>query len=289
MRVYELPDGSVLPSVTTLLETVPKPQLADWAARLERDLIVEAAADLHEDLPHATHAPKLSRLAYTTTLRGRLPKKRAHDAAREAAGDIGQEVHKLIEWNLRRELGQPVGAQPRLRTEAVFAFTQYERWRAEVHLRPLLIEQQVWSKTYGYAGTLDLLVELMLPEHGCIRAVLDWKTGARLYPAYKLQNTAYAHALQEMGLAGGAGQQLAGVLVRFPKFPTDAGFETKVLEPEGHASRFAAFLHVLEVWRWLNGEDPSEAEREVIRALPTPVTPARAAARASAGTFSFAG
>jgi len=286
LRSYELPDGTLLPSVTTILKAVNKPNLVDWAARLERDLVIEAAADLHEDLP--SNAPKLGRLGYVTTLRNRLPKQRAHQSALADAGDIGTELHRLIEWNIRRELGQVVGPQPSLRREAAFAFSQYEQWRAEVHLRPLLIEQRVWSRTHGFAGTMDLYAEITLPGYGCIQAVLDWKTGKALYPEHELQNAAYVHALGEMHHAPAG--PIAGVLVRFPKFATDPGFETRVLTPEGQQERLDAFLHVLGTWKWLHQQDPAAREQEVIRSIPDPVTHTRAAAtNAAVAEFSFAG
>src|SRR5690348_12313582 len=95
-RWYELPDGSRLPSVTSILRVVAKPALVTWAARVERALVVEAAANLHEDLPPG--GVKMSRPAYIASLLRRVGSQQAHQRALAKAGDIGSQVHARIEW-----------------------------------------------------------------------------------------------------------------------------------------------------------------------------------------------
>ena len=64
----------------------------------------------------------------------------------------------------------------------------WRRFRAETGFVPLLIELKVFSKRYGYAGTLDR-VGLMGDE----QVVLDIKSGA-VHPATALQTAAYGKA-----------------------------------------------------------------------------------------------
>src|SRR5262245_49910510 len=101
----------MLPSVTNILSVIGKPALVNWAANQERALVIEAAAALWEDVPTEK---KMSRPAYVATLTERLGKQRAHQRALTRAGEIGSEVHALIEWNLRKEAGQKVGPQPEI-------------------------------------------------------------------------------------------------------------------------------------------------------------------------------
>ena len=247
-RFYETPDGARFPSVTSILKAINKPALIDWAASRERALVVQAAADLHEDLPIGTR--KMSRAAYVTTLETRLPRTKAHRSELDAAGDIGSKTHALIEWNLRKELGQVVGAQPVLKDEALFAFSAYQEWRQSVHLCPIAIEQVVWSSEWGYAGTQDLLAEVNGEP-----TVLDWKTGKAIYPEARLQVAAYAHALVEMGHAT---WPLRALIVRLPKTVTDPGFEVLSLDADELVEAFRVFLNVLEVWKWMQPAEQPE-------------------------------
>ena len=241
-RFYQLPDGSQYPSVTNILSVIGKPALVNWAAKTEREMVIRAAAALYEDLPTA---PKMSRLAYTTTLTNRLGHEKAHEKELAKACEIGSEAHALIEWNLRRELGQRVGPQPIISDKATWAFMAYEDWRKTVGLRPVMIEQTLWSRTHEYAGTLDLCGDV-----GSVQAlaVIDWKTGKAIYEEALLQNAAYVQALIEMGHAPAG--SVFGMIVRLPKVETDPDFEVRVIQPEEQAELFKAFLSAKDLWTW---------------------------------------
>jgi hypothetical protein len=115
----------------------------------------------------------------------------------------------------------------------------WEDWKKSVHLKPIAIEQVVYSPKYGYAGTLDLLAEV----NGEL-AVLDWKTGKAVYSEAHLQNAAYRQAVREMG----HGDPVKGYIVRLPKVETDPEFEVVEAEPEG--SSFEVFLNTQKLWEW---------------------------------------
>lgn len=265
-RTYTLPDGTTVPSVTSILNVVGKPFLVGWAAREERELVCGQAAKLH-----ASH-PGISDLAFYQRLIAALPEKHAHETIKQAAAGIGSNVHALIEWTLRTEMGITAGAQPKLAgNPAVMGFAAWEAWRKGVNLTPILIEQTVFSRTHGYAGTLDLLAELNVPGIGRTHAVLDWKTSKSLHPEYDLQISAYGKGITEMGHAP-AGP--AGVLVRLGK--TDGAFEVRVLTPFEMARSLETFLHALALFRWLE---------------PTPVSsvlPSKTSRPAVGAEFSFA-
>jgi hypothetical protein len=244
-RFYETPDGNSYPSVTTILQAVNKPALVNWAAKVEREAVIQAAANLWEDAP--TTGAKMTRPVYVTTLEARIGKQKAHQKALAKAGEIGSQVHALIEWNLRKQLGQKVGPEPEIVDGAAWAFAGYEEWRSQAGFQPKLIEQAVWSNTYGYAGTMDWFGSV-----NGVECVGDWKTGKAIYGEAVLQNAAYVHALKEMGHVEGP---VGGCIVRLPKVEDDPGIEVKIITPEELDAAFAVFLNVFEVWKWMDAEN----------------------------------
>ncbi len=235
-RFYQI-DDQTLPSVTHILQVIGKPALISWAANQERTLVTEAAADLYEDV---AKLPKpLSRTSYITTLQGRIGKTKAHQRELAKAGDIGTQVHALIEWRLRNMLGQSLGPEPRVVDDAQWAFMAWEDWAKSVNLKPRYVEQMVFSRVYGYAGTMDLLADV-----NDVPTLIDFKTGKAIYAEAHLQNVAYQVAVSEMGHDKPAG----GLIVRLPKVQTDPAFE--VAEVPSVTDLFPTFLAVKDVWRW---------------------------------------
>lgn len=261
-RFYDV-GGRKYPSVTTILHAVNKPALVNWAARTERELVLRAAADLYEDLP--ADAPKMTRVGYSTSLENRVGKEKAHARELSRASDLGSAVHALIEWNMRKELLQEVGPEPKVLPAGLWAFMAYEDWRKAANLAPALVEQVVVSERYGYAGTMDWAGSIDAPgwrrgDEGPnrIHVVGDFKTGKAIYDEALLQNAAYVHALVEMGLAApGTG----GLIVRLPKVETDPAFETLYVAPEEQKRLFKVFLAVMDLWKWMEERDAAWRER----------------------------
>lgn len=239
-RFYDI-DGESYPSVTQALGIIAKPALINWAASQEREFVIQVATDLYLELPPE---PRMSRPGYTNTLQKRLGHERAHQKQLAKAGEIGTQVHALIEWNLRRQLGQIPGPEPAVVPAALHAFGAFQRWADEHDLQPELIEQTVWSKMHGYAGTLDLVAKV-----GGRRTCVDFKTGKAIYAEAHLQNVAYQYALEEMG----HGTVEGGLILRLPKVETDPAFEVGEVPPRDEL--FSTFLAVLEVWKWWYTED----------------------------------
>ena len=235
-RFYPIEGHGEFVSVTTILQAINKPALVPWAAKEERLMTIEASADLYEDI-HAT--PKMSRPTYVATLDARIGKVRAHTKLLAKAAEIGSQVHALVEWNLRRMLGQKVGPEPKIDDKAMWAFMAFEDWSKSVSFKPLLIEQTVFSLTHKYAGTMDLLAEV-----NGILTLVDWKSGKAVYGEAHLQNVAYQVALAEMGHQ----KAQAGLILRLPKVETDPNFEpVPVAAPD---ALFPTFLAVKKVWEW---------------------------------------
>lgn len=119
---------------------------------------------------------------------------------RDEGGDIGRAVHAAglrlfkgegygsYEWS---QLGIPTPEDERVRN-AVRALVLMRR---EMELDVLGAEVFVWSRAYGYAGTMDAPVWAN-PERTMVD-LFDWKTSSAVYPEAWLQLAAYAVAFQE--------------------------------------------------------------------------------------------
>ena len=247
-RFYDI-DGELYPSVTHCLQAIAKPALINWAANTERAAVTEAAADLYEQWAKAVVPPVVPRDAYIATLTAKLGQVKAHQKALAKAGDIGTQAHKLIEWTMRTALHAEAGDKPVVSDQALWAFMAFEDWAKSVSLKPVLIEQTVYSKVHQFAGTMDLLARV----HGVLTLV-DFKTGKGIYPESYLQSAAYQVALIEMGYV----QPAAGLIVRLPKVDTDPAFEVAEVPPV--AELFPVFLAVKDLWKW------SYANEEAYRA-----------------------
>jgi hypothetical protein len=249
-RFYDEVTGEAYPSVTTIIGgAVAKPALIGWAATTEREMVTDCAGSLYAELmkeigPDGGYV-EYSKLAFITKLQERLGKQKAHQKALEKAGDIGGQAHRFIEWKLRTELLQDVGPSPEIGPEAAIAVNAWQEWRETVNLKPLAVESQVVSKTYGYAGTTDYLCA----EVNGIETLVDWKTSKAIFPEMFLQAAAYWSAVREMQV----GNPQQALIVRLPKTVEQPGFE--VVPVEDLPGKFQTFLHVFELWKYLQAED----------------------------------
>lgn len=246
-RFYEV-DGKEYPSVTHILKCIGKPALINWAANQERMMCIDVAANLY--MQTVKLAP-MSRPAFITTFQKWLGNDRKHKKELEKAGDIGSQIHALIEWNLRRELGQLVDQEPRVVDAAQWAFMAFQDWAARVKLKPIYIEQTVYSDKYEFAGTMDLLAEV----DGVV-SLIDFKSGKAIYGEAHLQSVAYQEAFIEMGHMP---QPEQGIIVRLPKNENDPEFETVVVPDR--KSLFPVFLAVRQVWEWWFAAEEAYRER----------------------------
>lgn len=249
-RYYDTPDGTY-PSVTTVLSVIGKPALINWAGKVERELVMGVSADLYADV---SGTPKMSRLAWLTTMEQRLGKQRAHQRLLAKAGEIGSQTHALIEWTLRAKLCQQPGPSPHITDKAQWAFMVFEDWAKSVSLKPILVEQIVWSNKHGFAGTMDLLAEV----EGKL-TVVDFKTGKAVYPEAHLQNAAYRSALREMGHA----DPVQGIIVRLPKDEKDP--EPQAVLADDESTSFDAFLNAKKLWEWNLSKDEWAKKDEQVK------------------------
>ena len=248
-RFYDIPDApEPYPSMTTILGVIGKPALINWAANTERDLVMQAAADLYDDV---AGTPKMARPAFLATLSTRLTKVKAHTREMAKAAEIGTQAHAYAEWSFRKALGQVVGPEPKLSEPAMYAALAFMEWWQSAGLTPVYIEQVVYSHAHKYAGTLDLVARR---EDGQL-VVVDLKTSKSLYPEHFLQVVGYEHALNEMGHGPVAG----GYVVRLPKVASDPAFEAVEVPPLD--TLFPVFLAVRRLWDWHYENERAHRER----------------------------
>jgi hypothetical protein len=164
-RYYQI-DGLTLPSVSTILKVIAKPNLVSWARRTTLDTVrellgeglsVEAALSLAEVEP---------------------------ERQRDLAAQRGGLAHDAIACAL---MGKPYPLEWEPWVRAALGFL------ADYGLDCVAVERVVWSRRHRYAGTCDLVA---CRGDGTLVAT-DWKTGP-LWPEASLQLAAYAICVEEM-------------------------------------------------------------------------------------------
>lgn len=160
---YRLGDRKFI-SVTTVLSTLNKPALINWAAK--------QAAGLVLDDPHT----------YST----------AEDAAAGIRGVTGESTSRGSEvhgWVERINLGETIDLAEVSESARGYVEGYLRFYRL---LNPVVVyaEANLFSKEHGYAGTADIICSLPGNGFWC----LDIKTGKRIYDEVALQLAAYKHA-----------------------------------------------------------------------------------------------
>ena len=164
-----------VPNVTTLIDGVFPKYLTEWAARCGADYW-KTHSDEVEDMYHGII--------------------RAHKDVSGAARDIGHETHYWLEEYINSSIKNPnevdwkLGALSDKAKNAVQAFI---KWEASHDIVWMGSEKKVYSKDYGYAGTVDAIA--MINGKYCI---VDFKTSAKIYKEAYVQLSAYAQAVEEI-------------------------------------------------------------------------------------------
>ena len=238
-RFYRTHSGIHLPSVTTILGVINKPALVPWAARVEKEAALAAFSKIvDENLELDMPMPSGDMLKQQVI--AQMGKAKAHTAALAAAANIGTEVHNLIDWHFRKEVGKPCSdTAPTLTSdEALRSFERFEEWRLNTKLKVIDTERKIVSLLGRYAGTLDTLIEI-----DGKRYVIDFKTGKRVYAEAFLQNCAYRLALGEQGI-----RTHGGFIILLPKQSDDEDF--KVVEVPPLSELISAWQGAYAIWEW---------------------------------------
>jgi len=172
------PDNQVfdekMPSATTVLGIIAKPQLIYWAANITADTI-------KEQLSAGVALDELQIDSIIETGR------RAHTQRKKDAGSMGTLVHKWVEDYIKGEApAQPVNKQLQI------SIAKFLGWVEKHQVKFVLSEQQVYSRKYGYTGTLDFICYIDGKMY-----IGDLKTTSGIYPEMLIQTSAYRYARTE--------------------------------------------------------------------------------------------
>ena len=223
------------PSVTTILGLIDKSKaLLGWHQRVTlralQDNLLQILANPDRFRARADLPRLLDDLMRSAA--------REPDRLKDEAARRGSQIHAAIEQTL---LGQPREAQPAAVQPGIAGALAFLE---DGELTPLAAESSAWHPQEAYAGQVDCIAR---HEDGSL-AVIDWKSGSRLYPAYRWQAAAYAYAVAEL-----SGQPVNhAYVVKVLKTPPAAGaplYEADTLK--NIPGDYATFHAALELWRRL--------------------------------------
>jgi hypothetical protein len=180
------PDGRPweFTSVTTILQHASKPQLLRWYAKQERDYLAECMQQVK--------LGKLTGQALMAQFDERAEWSPRADVVRDGAAERGSAVHhEITRFVLARFTGSPWDVTG-CSGDTLPYMTSFLEWFKEEQPEYEMVEAPVFSREFGYAGTLDAIVRL--PSQGGKRYLLDYKTGTRTFADHALQLAAYRHA-----------------------------------------------------------------------------------------------
>lgn len=220
-----------LPSVTSILRVLDKPDLTRWLIRQA----VETVAT----------APRLPGEGLDAFLERVLETERQQDQATDQARDLGSRIHDGLAAAL-------TGAQCPMDLAPYVAPVVEEFYRR--NLKVLQTETVVVGN--GYAGRLDLLAVDTLTG---LEWVIDWKSATKLptkgaWPEHQAQLAAYAAARCSDPITEPTAEHVrtANVYISTADPGKFAWFEN----PPWSETYRRMFLPCLEVWCYLNNYDP---------------------------------
>lgn len=167
-RYYTYEDRKY-PSVTSIMSKgVAKPGLISWAGKM----VAEGAVNRLPEWIQMEDQAAIDWLA-------NLP-----NARKNTAANLGSYLHAAVEKiSLGQEIHKP--ADP-VQAEYLVGF---ESFLLDVKPKYLFTEFEVFSDTYGYAGTGDAIIQI-----GRTIWLIDTKTGTKIRPDVALQLSAYRNA-----------------------------------------------------------------------------------------------
>lgn len=235
--------GTRVPGVTTIIgDGLPKPALINWAATTT----AAAAVDGWDDLARLKPAARLKQL------------EGARWVEKDKAAKRGTEIHRYAELLV-------MGETVEVPDELVGYVESYARFLDAFKVEPVHVEFGCASYRHGYAGTGDLIADLVIPRVGKKRLLIDLKsTKSGIFGDAALQLAAYRYA--DVLLDGGDGEaempevdDCAGVHIRGDA----ADLVPVTTSPDVHR----AFLYVQQVARFV------DVSRDLVGAAVAPAQP----------------
>jgi len=190
--------------VTTILNRgIPKRELENWKVRQEDSYFsVEFRRRLRTNMSYEE--------TVNMALAVKEESKQASIKIRDTAADWGSRIHHLID---RLSYDSSVFVP----SEFSHAVDSWYTWISGNNLSIIATEQPLYfydEETHvRYCGTADLIA--MTQDERIL--IADYKSGARIYPTYSLQNSAYSMALKQILSALDISTQPKCMVVKLPK------------------------------------------------------------------------
>lgn len=262
-RYYSLPGQPPLISVTSVIGVIHKPALTSWAAKLAGERAVQQENEWHSIATETTgvlldkwsrkkkHAgsspsdPEMGELIAKGDEAARKWISRAPKEYMEYRQILGSAVHYACETDFNmddskmRWFVEQVGDETPIRK----MYQQYREFISDNDVRIVAQEMTVASLTHGYAGTLDLIIEM-----NGKRYLADIKTGSGVYASTALQLAAYRYAEYQVTDEGSLAEyrpEVEGAVVIHLKPMSYRVVEFRCDEPV-----FDVFLKAKELKEW---------------------------------------
>lgn len=225
-------DGKSLTGVTTIIGILDKPALVQWSANMAVDYIAKEIKSRDCDMQKMVDFI--------------LPEARkAWAKKRDKAGDIGTEVHQMIEYYANSQIKGEKNVIVSTNAKVQKMFDKFVEWAEENQVKFLLSEQKIYSEKHWFAGTVDLIIEIKGRKY-----IADIKTARDIYNTNYIQMAGYHIALEELGKI----KDLAGyIVINIPKdFKADGSAKLKEKRIHNYKDFQDAFLHCLALYRFIN-------------------------------------
>lgn len=226
---YVLENGTKVPSVTSILSVIAKPALVSWAANQATDYI---ASQIKPGVSY--DEVQLNNIFQA----GR----KAHTQRKQETADIGSLIHLWIKDFI-------MGKNPELPINDMMkqSINNFLEWKEKHNVKFILSEQPVYSKEYGYCGTLDFVASIDKQLF-----LGDIKTSNAIYKEYLLQLAAYGIARSEE--FPNEDYKAQGII----RISRDGTFEFTTSEDPNAA--FDAFLAAKGIYDWQQSFTESKAD-----------------------------
>ncbi len=226
-------DGELLPGVTTVLNTLSKPALIGWAAKMVTEYIRDNCAWTQDGLKGREYTVSESELEKAKT---------AHAKKRDKAADQGTDIHSLCEEYIKACIARggsagSAGAGDKASNEQLMKFVVWAQDNKVIFHES---EKKLYSPTHKFAGTCDFVCSIEGKKY-----VGDIKTSNGFYGMEGvLQCAGYRIMLEELG----ENDYIGSVLIRLGK---DGSFEELYREDPMGEDR-TTFLSLLRVYKETN-------------------------------------
>lgn len=168
--------------------------------------------------------------------------KRGHDGlelyeSRDKSADIGTITHERIKaFFLGYEIDN-YNISPEAWKLADNSLVSFYEWARPRNIKPILVETPLISEKYRYGGTPDVYGEM-----DSKLALLDFKTGAGIYPDFFVQLAAYSNLLIENGHPH---EKI--IILNIPKSEGDS-FQVQQFSIDSLELQFKKFMHCVEIY-----------------------------------------